>query len=50
MPRKVSSNKRVGSKSKNKSSNSAIASLFLFGVGLLLFFLVLEGKGQLESS
>lgn len=41
MPRKVSSNKRVGSKAKNKTTQNAVGPLFLFGLGLLLFFLVI---------
>lgn len=41
MPKKVSSNKRVGSKAKNKTTQNAVGPLFLFGLGLLLFFLVI---------
>ncbi len=41
MPRKISSNKKLSSKVKNKSSQSAVGPLLLFGMGLLLFFLVI---------
>lgn len=41
MPKKESAKLKTYSKSKNKSSQSAIGSLILFGVGLLLFFLVI---------
>ncbi len=41
MQKKVSHKSKTYSKSKNKSPQSAIGSVILFGIGLLLFFLVI---------
>lgn len=41
MPKKVTYKSKTNSKSKSKSSQSAVESLVLFGLGILLFFLVI---------
>ena len=41
MPKKVTYKSKTNSKSKSKSPQSAIGSLILFGLGMLLFFLVI---------